>query len=102
MSDYNPTIVTECLRIVVCTRNRNFNNDEYQKNVVEPYNKIQKMQDQLEKDGASPTDEQSTQALEMLKQVFAAKQVPEDEQKERFTEVLEKTNTMDKFKNVVL
>jgi [acyl-carrier-protein] S-malonyltransferase len=97
MAEFIPTVVTECLRIVVCTRNRNFNNEEYQKGVVEPYKKIEKMQEEIEKNQSTPTKDQMLEALEMLKTVFETKKVPNQEQIERFNEIFEKTNTKEMF-----
>lgn len=97
MAEYVPTVVSECLRIVVCTRNRNWDNDEYKKFVIEPYNKIQEMQNMIEKEGAKPTVDQMREALEMLRTVFETKKVPVEEQIERFNEVFQKTGTRDLF-----
>jgi [acyl-carrier-protein] S-malonyltransferase len=97
MSEYIPTVISECLRIVVCTRNRNWDNDEYNKGVIEPYNRVQETQNSLEKEGKEATVEQMAEALNMLKQVFLTKLVPLDEQIERFNEVFDKTNTRHLF-----
>lgn len=97
MSEYVPTVLLECLRIVVCTRNQNWDNEEYQKGVIEPYNKIQKIQEQLEKEGKDATPEQMLEALEMLRTVFKTKHVPLEEQLDRFNEVFDRTNTRDLF-----
>ena len=91
MAEYIPTIISECLRIVVCTRNRNFDNDQYEQGVVQPYNRIQKMQEQMEKEGKEASKEQMAEALAMLKTVFKTKMVPLDEQLERFEEVFSKS-----------
>ncbi len=99
MSEYVPTVISECLRIVVCTRNLNWNNDEYRVGVTEPYNKIQEMQNDLERNNKTATVEQMLEALEMLKTVFKTKKVPIEEQIERFNEVFEKTQTRSLFPN---
>lgn len=97
MAEYVPTVISECLRIVVCTRNRNWDNEEYKKGVIEPYNRIQELQNELEREGKEATTEQMLDALNMLKLVFKTKMVPIDEQIERFNEVFEKTNTRHLF-----
>ncbi|BCJ94398.1 hypothetical protein acsn021_19670 [Anaerocolumna cellulosilytica] len=97
MADYIPTVISECLRIVVCTRNLNWNNDEYKANVIEPYNKIQEMQNELERSNMTATVEQMREVLEMLKLVFKTKKVPLEEQLERFNEVFDKTQTRSLF-----
>jgi [acyl-carrier-protein] S-malonyltransferase len=97
MTEYVPTVISECLRIVVCTRNRNWDNEAYQKGVIEPYNQIQELQERLEKEGKEPTVAQMQDALEMLRTVFITKKVPLDERIERFNEVFDKTNTRHLF-----
>jgi [acyl-carrier-protein] S-malonyltransferase len=91
------TVLTRCLAIAVCTRNQNWNNDEYQKGVVEPYHKIQQLQDELEKEGKEPTVKQMTEALTMLRSVFNTKLVPVDEQIERLNQIFEETGTRHLF-----
>jgi [acyl-carrier-protein] S-malonyltransferase len=81
------TILTRCLAEAVCTRNRNWDNDEYQKKVVEVYEKMERIQDELDEKGALPTVEQVKQALEMLYSVFETKKVPVDEQVKRFKRI---------------
>jgi len=95
--EFKHTVLTKCLAIAVCTRNRNWNNEEYQKGVVEPYRKIQQMQLELENQGKEPSYEQMLEALEMLKSVFITKKVPYEEQVERFNEVFDETNTRGLF-----
>lgn len=96
-NDFPHTVVTKCIQIAVCTRNRNWDNDEYQKGVVEPYRKIQKMQEELETSNQPPTLEQMTEALEMLRSVFITKKTPVEEQRERFKEVFDATGTRHLF-----
>ncbi len=91
MVEYVPTVISECLRIVVCTRNSNWSNEEYRDGVIEPYNKIQEIQNDLERNNKTATVEQMMEALEMLKTVFKTKKVPLEEQIERFNEVFDKT-----------
>lgn len=95
--NFRHTVVTKCIAITVCTRNRNWDNEEYQKGVVEPYRRIQQMQDQIEKEGNQPTIGQMTEALEMLRSVFITKRTPVDEQNERFNQVFDETGTRHLF-----
>lgn len=99
--DFQHTVVTKCIQIAICTRNRNWDNDEYQKGVVEPYRKIQKIQEELEKSNQEPTLEQMKEALDMLKSVFVTKKTPRDEQIERFNEVFDTTGTRHLFPDFV-
>ena len=95
------TVVTKCLAAAVCTKNRNWDNEEYQKGVVEPYKAIRKMQNELEANNKLPTVEQMTEALNMLKSIFVTKKVPIEEQIERFNKILDETNTKDLFPDFI-
>ncbi|MCX7922790.1 MAG: ACP S-malonyltransferase [Clostridia bacterium] len=90
-------VITRSMAIAVCTRNRNWDNDEYQSGVVEPYRKIQQMADELEREGKEPTMEQMKEALAMLKSVFTTKKTPVEEQIERFNQLFGETGTRELF-----
>lgn len=83
----NSTLVTRCLAIAVCTKNRNWNNDDYYRGVEEPYEKVVKMQEHIDKEGAFPNAEQMKEAICMLKSVFKTKKVPIEEQNIRFKQL---------------
>jgi [acyl-carrier-protein] S-malonyltransferase len=65
----------------------------YQAGVIEPYEKIEKIQDQLDKTGTLPTLEQMYQALEMLQSVFNAKKVSIEQQLKRFDHIFAEPET---------
>lgn len=90
-------VITKCLAIVVCTQNRNWDETEYRKGVVEPYKKIQQLQTNLESENRKPTVAEATEALDMLKTVFAAKQTPLEEQLARLNEIFDATGTRKLF-----
>jgi len=92
-----PSIISRCLAVAVSTPNKNWNNDEYQKGVIEPYKKIQKMQEELENQNIQPSVEQMRSALEMLKFVFITKNTPIEEQNYRFNLIFEETGTKNIF-----
>lgn len=98
----SPTVVTRCLATAVCTRNYNWDNDEYQKGVIEPYKRIQRLQEELEKQKKQPSRKQMEDALEMLRSVFKTKKTPTEEQVERFTQIFEETRTFELFQNFEL
>lgn len=83
--------ISRCMAIAVCTRNRNWDEEEYRNGVSEPYKKVQKMQQELEAASAEPTVSQIKDAFYMLKSVFATKGTPIEEQTERFQQLLEET-----------
>ncbi len=90
-------LINRCLAIVVCTQNFNWDNDEYQKGVVEPYRKIQQMLEELEKEDKEPTPAQLNESLEMLRRVFATKRTPVAEQARRFHQIFDETGTRSLF-----
>jgi [acyl-carrier-protein] S-malonyltransferase len=95
-------LISRCLAIVVCTPNQNWDNDQYQKGVVEPYRKVQQMLDELEKADIEPTPEQMKEALEMLRLVFKTKRTPAAEQTERFNQIFGETGTRSLFPDFTL
>lgn len=99
--DSNTTVVIKCIAAAVCTKNRNHNLDEYQAGVVEPYRKIQRMQETIEQQGRMPTVEEMRAALDMLLTVCRVKKVPLGEQLERFNEIIEHTDTRAIFSDYV-
>lgn len=94
-----PSLVTRAMAVAVSTRNRNWDNEEYQKGVSEPYKEIQEMQETIETSGAEPTLEQMKKALEMLKSVFTTKKTPTEEQVERFNQIFNETGTSHLFQD---
>lgn len=94
--------INKCLAISVCTKNSNWNDEEYKKGVSEPYKRVQQMLEQLEEDQALPTIDQAKESLEMLVSVFKTKKVSEKEQKERFEELFSQTETFCFFKSFEL
>ena len=85
------TFIIKCMAAAVCTKNRNFDNDEYQKGVIEPYNRVYQIQSDLETNQSEPKIEHAKAALEMIKSVFGTKKVPVEEQQERLNKILEET-----------
>lgn len=85
------TVITRCLAAAACTENRNWNDQEYQKGVIEPYDKIQTMQDYIEKEGTLPNVGQMYEALELLRKIFSTKKVSIEEQIMRYNYILDST-----------
>jgi [acyl-carrier-protein] S-malonyltransferase len=92
-----PNFLGRAMGIAVATKNNNFNNDEYEKGVIIPYRKIKTLQQELEKEGKTPTLDQMKEALAMLKSVFETKQTPKNEQIERYNQLFEDTRTKHLF-----
>lgn len=91
------TLLTRCLAAAVCTANFSLDHYRYQTGVIEPYEKIEKIQDQLDKTGALPTVEQMYQALEMLRSVFNTKKVSPEQQVKRFNHIFAETGARHLF-----
>ncbi|WCT58027.1 ACP S-malonyltransferase [Paenibacillus kyungheensis] len=96
-----PCLVSRCLAIAVCTRNSNWDQEEYEEGVIKPYRQIQTMLAEIEAAAVEPTLEQKRAALNMLKLVFATKRTPLEEQQMRFSQLFEETNTGDMFADEV-
>ncbi|PFO43098.1 [acyl-carrier-protein] S-malonyltransferase [Bacillus thuringiensis] len=93
------SIISRSLGIAVATKNNNWNNEEYTRGVIEPYEKIAMLQTELEATNKMPTIDQMQMAVEMLKSVFQTKGTPKDEQQERFNQLFDETNTKHYFEN---
>ena len=96
-SAFKHTVVTKCIAIVVCTKNRNWDNVAYSEGVIQPYRQIVQLQQQIEDEKREPTVEEMKMALDMLKLVLKTKKVPIYEQIDRFNEVFRASGTQDLF-----
>ncbi|HEX2924793.1 MAG TPA: ACP S-malonyltransferase [Ruminiclostridium sp.] len=90
-------VIDKCVATAVCTRNRNWDESQYQSGVVKPYNDMTAMQESLETEGGQATIEQAHKALSLLKIIFETKKVPLEEQIERFNQVIRETETISVF-----
>ncbi|WP_028545263.1 ACP S-malonyltransferase [Paenibacillus taiwanensis] len=85
--------VIRALAIAVCTKNSNWNDEEYRLGVIEPYRQVQQIQEELDRTGLIPTRDQMDKALHMLCSVFETKRTPDQERDERFEQLFEETDT---------
>lgn len=95
-------LITRCMGVAVCTKNSNWDENEYQKGVVEPFRNIKQKQIKLEEEGVEPTLAQAEEAMLMLRSVFKTKGTPEKEQTERFNQILKETDTEHYFQNFIV
>lgn len=93
------TIISRSLGLAVAVKNNNFNADEYQRYVIDPYRKIEKLKTELEMNGKEPNIEEMNMAVEMLKSVFNTKGVSLEEQRKRFNILFDETDTRQYFKD---
>ncbi len=85
--EYDHSIVSKCIAITICTKNNNDDTDEYEKGVIQTYRRLQELQTVLEKEGRKPSEEESIEAINLLKKIFETKRTPFEEQAERFQEI---------------
>lgn len=84
------SIIRKCMGTAVSTNNINWDNDEYYRGVIVPYNRVQQMYDELEENGKEPSNKQVQEALIMLKSVFITKRTPMEEQVKCFEKIIGK------------
>ena len=89
--------IDKCLAVVVCTKNYNWNSEEYYKGVITPYRKIKEMQEYLEIEGKEPSIEQMREVLQLLQSIFLTKKVSINEQIERFNEIFDDSGVNNLF-----
>ncbi len=82
-------LMSKCLAIVVCTKNSNWNNEEYTKGVIEPYRRIKAMREVLIEKSQQPSGAQLLDTLEMLEIMFKTKQVSADEVNARYEQLVQ-------------
>jgi len=79
--------MVRCLRVVVCTKNNNWNNEEYNAGVVMPYRETKNRLMEIRKQETEPSIDDVAAALKMVDSVFKTKKVPEVEKQERVEEI---------------
>jgi len=84
-----PGVAAKCMAIAVCTQNNNWNEEEYQAGVVEPYRELKALQEQLEQALAEPDTAQTQRALDLLSRIFATKGTPAKERQMRYRQLAE-------------
>lgn len=83
-------VIADCLAAAAAAPNYNPCEEEYLKGVVEPYEKIRKIQSFIEKEFVEPSKEQIVEALQMLALIFSTKKLPVDVQAESLQNILNK------------
>lgn len=78
------------LKAIACTRNRNFDDDEYTRGVIEPSRRIRSMMQDCGDE--IPTEEQIRETLALLRQIFETKQVDPEERQSRMEEIVQRND----------
>lgn len=87
------------MKAIACTPNKNFDNDAYDKGVIEPAQKIRKLWEEL--DDKRPTDEQMKEVMDLLLVIFETKMVDMDEREDRIKEILDRNKVHDLFPDIL-
>lgn len=87
MADYVPSLLGSVMKAVACTPNKNFDDQAYEKGVIEPCRTIRKLHDEL--GDARPSDEQIKEVIGFLLTIFETKIVDMDEREDRLKEILD-------------
>jgi [acyl-carrier-protein] S-malonyltransferase len=87
------------MKQIACTPNKNFDNDAYDKGVIEPARKIRKLQEEL--GDQAPSEEQMREVMDWLLLIFETKMVDWDEREDRVKEVMDRTSTHHVFPNIL-
>lgn len=90
-SKHIPTLITKCMVAAVSTPNKNWNNEEYEEGVVKPYSQIQIIQDKYVSNLIELDELVKKEVLSLLKCIFDTKLLPDEEQQEWFSQILEET-----------
>jgi [acyl-carrier-protein] S-malonyltransferase len=93
----NMSIITKCIAEAVCSKNSNWDNDEYQKGVIESYKKMQVIKNELKDEGANPSIDQVKEVIAMLDVILKTKKIPDYERIESFRRIFEETGTEQLF-----
>lgn len=89
MNEKTP-ILGRIMKIIACTPNKNFNEEDYQKRVIDPTRQLRKLYEEV---GEKELDEEQINwALSMLKEILIAKQVEDKERTERIEELMQEYN----------
>ncbi|NIN20075.1 MAG: [acyl-carrier-protein] S-malonyltransferase, partial [Candidatus Aminicenantes bacterium] len=71
--DKRPNFLERCLAMAVCTPNQNFNDEEFQAGVIEPYRKLKEMYYRLADEKKEPEAHHIKEAAALLRKIFNTK-----------------------------
>lgn len=89
MSQKTP-IMGSIMKVIACTPNKNFDENDYSKRVIEPTKSLRKLYEELGE--TEPSKDQIVWALSTLKDILVAKLVEKKEIDERFEELKKNYN----------
>ncbi len=96
-------LLNECIASSICTKNSNFDNNEYISGVIKPYLRLHEMRNMIEAEtGFSGSPELIREAIEMLKLILNAKLVPNELQHEILSRIVRYTENLEIKKQLLL
>ncbi len=99
VTDYKPTFLGSVMKAIACTPNKNFDNDAYDRGVIEPARKIRKLWEELGDE--NPPPEQMKDVMQWLLVIFETKIVDWDEREDRIKEILDRNQLHDLFPDLL-
>ncbi|WP_338848360.1 ACP S-malonyltransferase [Massilia sp. W12] len=84
-----PSLIGKCMAVAVATRNNNWDDAAYQQGVVQPYQRLQALQEEIERNAREASPEELREALDLLGKIFATKGAPMEERAWRLNQILE-------------
>lgn len=91
-------LMERCIAVSVCEMNHNYNEDEYQKGVVEPYKQMNELKASCE----SPTAEGCETIIKYMLQIFKTKGVAQERIRVRLNQVLRESNQDKQFEHLLI
>lgn len=84
-------LIERMMGVAVSEKNNNFDEKAYEEGVVKPYNKIRSLSDELEATGRNATVEDVANCADLLRGIFACKQISEETIAERMAQLIRET-----------
>ena len=88
------TIITKCLGISMSIKNNNYDSEEYQKGVVEPFRRIKSIQWKLESQQSQPNADDIAEAVSLFCQILNTKITDQQEKLSWLEQLFSETGTL--------
>lgn len=85
------TFITRSMAVAVSTKNNNWDEEEYERGMVEPFRRMKAMQEKLEAEGRVPNWKEMSEVMGMLSLILVTKKVRAQERTQRLSHLLEET-----------
>lgn len=81
-------VIDRTILTAICTKNNNHDNSGYVELVVNPYNQMKQIQDDMVEDNNSATEEDAKKCVDLLHTILSYKKVTEQEKRRRMSLIL--------------